>query len=927
MLLLALSSAASVQAKEPPVVAFICEQRNALPWIDVAEAALASDARIRLVDREHLDKVLAEQKLTALSAPDGGAVRIKIGKLVGCDILIMVRHEVDFEDVVRIAIADSHTGIRLMTAKLLNKNEAEMQYQPATLLAAALKKREIADPIILAIPPFTNDDLSRNNQFLQTSLATVCETVAARYPRILLVEFEEARELAKENTLTATATSRMLPHYLRGRFRLESGVQQPFASLNLERGNQVIAEQKKQSPTPEDIGGFVREAAEQLLASLSDKKAELENDDTADATQLAKQAREFFKIGDFIEGARLAEASLLLRPEQAELRFLLSSSYMKLADFYDRTPMDKQRFDQRFQRAMSYDIQGLRHLKIYLNAIKKPYVTNVRGAELFDFYRHQHADDKTRATFVQHRRDIREMFVEIILTKSQRGEHEESLAQGLLYPALSHFNKELDGPIKPYLTDRLRLVPVVEKLPHHQLRHFFYEKLLTDGIASHNADSIAFYESLTASDNKELATAAQQAIATAYRSMGRIPRVSRPQVAASPTKQIVRNIEPRPVVSNPKPRVPTPKPSNEPSVAIRKDISVQLTPVEITYSRDGHSAAIKLQGILSNNQSDEVAWGDCVVLRRNGNTTFEKIFEVDRHHYFKYGCFDGKYVWIPVSGINAQLLRIDASDGSVVSITPEHGLPNVRFVAAVTAPLEPGRIALVANFGQQDFRRAFVLEVTCKGETPPTVRVVHEAREELVDLDPKQSHKNVTTNTNLTYLPKFVLPLENNRATPTEILIGRSSPNQSGQANPLIVELPSGKASISPFRTHTHIGTDDIVIHDDAVHWMASKKIWRVTPDNPPKLESMASIEEDDGALYFLKEGVLIIGHRCWFTESLSKPFERVHSNPEKFPDAFRHSRFSSSTWGPLLKSCPRNRWTLSIVEIIRAEAAPRDGD
>lgn len=48
-ILFTLGNVPATNSAELPAAALICEQRNELPWVDVAEVALANDARIRLV--------------------------------------------------------------------------------------------------------------------------------------------------------------------------------------------------------------------------------------------------------------------------------------------------------------------------------------------------------------------------------------------------------------------------------------------------------------------------------------------------------------------------------------------------------------------------------------------------------------------------------------------------------------------------------------------------------------------------------------------------------------------------------------------------------------------------------------------------------------------------------------------------------------
>jgi hypothetical protein len=660
----------------------------------------------------------------------------------------------------------------------------------------------------------------------------------------------------------------------------------------------LVVERTHPSPTSANIGAFVHGASAALLASIADKASDTEVDNAADAARLAKQSLEFMKIGEFEHGARLAEASLLLRPDQLDLRHSLRVTYKNLAELqYDDPRMDKQRFDRQFQKALSYAERGSRHFQIYLHAIEKPYSGNAHGVNIWSFDRHGHSDAKIHAAIVKHGRDYREMLIDVIETKTRRGETTGDMSN-LLHPALGYYHQKDDGALKQYLIDRLRLLRIVEGVPRQ--RRYFYEKILTFGIASPDAEAFAFYESFFDAPDQELIAAAKKAKADGERNMGLRPIVSIP----------AKNLRPA-------------APSSKPPADVRSDIQVRLTPTEFGYLRNGQQTAIKFQGILSDGHDHDVAWGfhgERVVLHRQGSEPFLKIFETDNQHDFGHGCFDGKYVWLPVSGANLQLLRIDPAGGAIVKVDAEHGLPDVKFKlsSAVTAPLEPGRIVLVAAFGPHTAQRAFVAEIACNEHAPPRVRVVHEAREESLDLDGRADNENRKTNTKLAYSPKFVLPLrDQTSALPTRVLIARLVPGGGGVTNSLVVHLPTGRAVISPVAAHSHILRGDVVIHEGAAYWLANSKVWRVAAKDPSQRQAIADIEEDHGAIYIEKDGILIIGAQCWFSESWSKPFRRVHSDPERFRDSWTNSSHFSSHFGPLLKTSQID-WKIFRVELVR---------
>ncbi len=891
--------AQALEAADRPVVALITEQRDELPWIDVAEAALGGDTRIRMVDREHLDKVFAERRLTLLMDPRGGAARTRVGKLLGCDLLIVLRYEPEPKSVVHLVIADTSTGIRLVNAGFPAKFLAAKQQLPGELLTTALKKRKVANPIVLAIPPFTNDDLSRENEFLQSSLAAICETVAARHPRFLLVELDEARELAQENSLTARKTRRALPHYLLGRFRLETGNDQrpPFATLTLERGDSALADKRIESPTPATIGPFVQAASTALLASLAGKKGADRIDTSADAAKLAQQSLEFMKIGDFEQGARLAEASLLLRPEQIDLRYSLSSIYIKLARLqYDDPRMDKPRFDRQFRRALTYAERGLLHLQIYYSTSKvDPEKRNVWGANLTSFKIHRHADESIRTAILKHTRDIREVFIEALLVKARRGEMDWYTVSRMLSPALGYYHDD-EGRLKQFLEDRVRLLRIVDEAP--ELRRHVYGSILQHGIPITHPDALAFYKSLLDASDQELAAAAKSALAEANTRM---------------TRQ--RALSKRANISSRKRQRPGEKQTDDSGIHIR------FKPTVFDYEEGKRRTAIRLRGILSDEHDNEIVWGfhgPRVVLQRNGDGPFRKIFEADRRHVFGWGCFDGRHVWLPVSGTGSRLLRIDPTNCAVVSVGAEHGLPKIESMYAVTAALEPGRIVLVAGFGQAHARRAFVADVSWQQGGAPRVRILHEAREASIEVDRQAAIANLKENTNIAYLPKFVLVLRDKLTSiPTHVLIGRSLPGTIGRHNSLVVDLRSGQAAVSPVQLHSHITPDNVVMFQDAAYWLANKKVWRVAAESPEVRQAIADIQEHAGTLYMTEDGILIVGYQCWFSESWSKPFRRVPSDPEKFYKSSTHSRKYSQTLGPLLTTS-QNGWQTYRVEIVR---------
>ncbi len=672
---------------------------------------------------------------------------------------------------------------------------------------------------------------------------------------------------------------------LLGRFRLEAGNERrpPLVTLKLDRGDVTLAEMKIDSPTTASIGAFVQKAAGELLATLSDKDGQ-QTDKSADGATLARQSQEFLTMGDLEQAAKLAEASLLLVPEQVDLRRDLADTYSKLAYVqYDDPKMDKQCLDRQFAMALSFAERGLYHLPIYLDGTKiDRHMNNVAGSNLFSFSANRKSDENIRAAVQKHAHDTREIFVEALLTRARRGDINSFAVHGMLFHALDFYRKE-DGELEPFMTARLKLLPIAEKLP--QLRRFIYDEILTHGILPEDPRAHAMYKTWTGSSDPLLAAAAKKALSEEEN-----------RRAAQHRRDLAMRSE--------KQKDPPPQPKQEGFDAL--NVSVRFTPVDIDYREGARRVVIRLQGIQSDGRDNEVAWGfeeKRVVLQRHGAGPFRKIFEADRGHSFGDGCFDGDYVWIPVSAADAQVLKVDPATGAIIKVAAEHGLPQVKFQRAIAAPLEPGRIALVACFGPPYMLRSFVAEITSQQSAAPRVRIVHEAREDHANPDRVAFIAERKKNTNLAYSPNFVLPLRDQAASAaSRLLIARTLPGP-GHDEAMIVDLRSGEATPSPAVSDTQVLHDNVVIHDNAAYWLHGHKLWRVTADKPLERKAMANIDDHFGTLHIEKDGILFIAYQCWFSGSWSQPLRRVPSNPEKLGNAHTHSLHYGSRLGPLLST------------------------
>ena len=238
--------------------AFIAQKQS--PVVELAEAMLLGVADAEWLERSEIDKVLAEQKLQTLFAPEATGSRSALGKILKADLIVVVRTaeaQVDGrpQKSVEVAVAQTATGLRLVSRSIPLSEDAQADAQALVTLASEGFAKNAQDiERIYAVPPFVSQDLTYENDHLKQAYSRLIEQALLDQPGTLVVELAEADSIAREATLAgADATLvRFLPLYLLGEYR-HDGVgkhQQITISLSINRGaKQLRSERKTMEPS------------------------------------------------------------------------------------------------------------------------------------------------------------------------------------------------------------------------------------------------------------------------------------------------------------------------------------------------------------------------------------------------------------------------------------------------------------------------------------------------------------------------------------------------------------------------------------------------------------------------------------------------------------------------------------------------------
>ncbi len=185
--------------------------------VALLEPQLAAGSKIELVERQQIDKLVREQELSAAFGADAVGARVALGKLLQADLLVFVRAEPGSPPQASVAIAESHQGLRLVRGLVSLADAQAAANEVEKLAEAALEKLSAKKRELFAVPPFACNDLGFSYGYLKTAYPKLIEGWLIRQPGVVVVEFAEAKAIAKEIALTGGSDiSRPLPLYVLG---------------------------------------------------------------------------------------------------------------------------------------------------------------------------------------------------------------------------------------------------------------------------------------------------------------------------------------------------------------------------------------------------------------------------------------------------------------------------------------------------------------------------------------------------------------------------------------------------------------------------------------------------------------------------------------------------------------------------------------
>lgn len=307
---------------------------------DLLTADLSAES-VELVERDLIEKVLAEQELTRSFGAAGVGQRAKLGRLLSADVLLMLRRdEHNGRPSVRVVISDTTVGARLHTAQHDLEQEQLEQLSAAILADVGLVKKRFGSGVrqLVTVMPFLSRNLTHDFDYLQSGYASWLGLALNRLPGVAVTEVEEAWAIRRELDLAGGDIADVWrPLFVSGEFTMERGSESPTVRLQLrmtdstENTETLESRQLDPSEVPEWLGGTVTQEIARRLEVPQDRiQPRAERD--SQFQQLRTQAQRFADFRSWHEAIALSEAALLLKDDpEVQARLIHSYAELRLA--------------------------------------------------------------------------------------------------------------------------------------------------------------------------------------------------------------------------------------------------------------------------------------------------------------------------------------------------------------------------------------------------------------------------------------------------------------------------------------------------------------------------------------------------------------------------------------------------------------------
>ncbi len=311
--------------------------------MDLLFVEMSSEEALELVEREEIQKVLQEQKLSlAFGRSIVSARSVQVGKLVSAEAIVMLAAEPKENGLqpVRVRIVDTKLGIRYWESRVQWPQKASEIAAWSQALATQIKlelarlRNATGTLQLVSVSEFINQEISSQTNWLGAILRASLQQRLLNQPNIVFMERDEILPLIQERALTSD-----LPQALRestitidAQYQLHIGqaATEVEVTLHVRRAHQALV--------TKSVRGFLRDknvlcqtVAEAVLHILGRSSSE-PIDGFAEAKLLADIGQRYLTLDQKQDALRPLLAAYALDPDSFRIQALLLHAGRELAN-------------------------------------------------------------------------------------------------------------------------------------------------------------------------------------------------------------------------------------------------------------------------------------------------------------------------------------------------------------------------------------------------------------------------------------------------------------------------------------------------------------------------------------------------------------------------------------------------------------------
>jgi hypothetical protein len=335
LLFLVLSAQAALKPDAEVRVALVSADRaeavrNVLA---LAEAKLSEETGVAVLERQAVDRVLAEQKLT-LSGVVAADQVVAVGKLLAVD-LFAVLETAESKEAVGLVVFDARTGTRLWDAALPAGGVEAAVRATVDAIKAARQKREMVEKLrTVCILTVRNADLPRDRDGFCDSVGRLLERLLIASPDLVLLERRRLEFVSKERDLPVDSPLRGL---LASVVAVELEIGRSADGKGL-RATAFLSDAKGKSigkavatTANQDAAALAKKLFEETAKALHAKVAAVADGQARESGRFLREAVFFWEHKDPHRALPAVESAYALQPGDPSLRVALARGLLEEA--------------------------------------------------------------------------------------------------------------------------------------------------------------------------------------------------------------------------------------------------------------------------------------------------------------------------------------------------------------------------------------------------------------------------------------------------------------------------------------------------------------------------------------------------------------------------------------------------------------------